>query len=106
MKYTSGAHKKDLQRRLELMEEALREMRNRNLQHNSNSQSPNGNDVAPLPKESMPTPEPDLDLDLDPIENPGMLITDAGQSRYVSNDSALWATLLEEVGLRMSSDTS
>lgn len=100
MKYASGAHKKDLQRRLELMEEALREMRNRNLQQNPNSQIPNEEDVAPPPEKSMPTPEPDPDL----VENPGTLITDAGQSRYVSNDSALWATILEEVSFRRSSD--
>jgi hypothetical protein len=89
MKYSTGAHKKDLQRRLELMEEALREMRNRNLQQNSNSQDPNGKDKPP--EKSEPTPEPD------PVEHPGTVICDAGQSRYVSNDSALWAMILEEV---------
>lgn len=81
MKYSTGAHKKDLQQRLEVMEEALREMRSRN-EHQK--------EEASLTK-SEPTPEPD------PVNCTGTVICDSGQSRYFSNDSALWAMVMEEV---------
>jgi hypothetical protein len=89
MKYSAGAHKKDLQGRLELMEQTLREMRSRNLQLQADP-------------ECVPTKETTKSkTGVESIQKPGTLLYNSGKSRYVSNDSALFTMLMEEVSLRM-----
>lgn len=67
------------------MEQTLREMRSRNLQAHAEPQC-------------APTKEPSKsETRAECIQKPGTLIYNSGKSRYVSNDSALFTMLMEEV---------